>query len=206
MLLKRMQRSNMHEGRIRVSSVSKALTALFLAFLLSASSAFAGCSSAAIDGAKQALESDMQLLQEHDGAYASELFGSIWFYPEDYGVSSSCFSEIYFRDFEYALGEAKESGDAVTVDLTVSAYGIDGVLETLAHARDEALATGADANAEGYADVAFASASEAASWEREQLTLKVDMVKGLDGAWSVVDEATLAAVLLDGHDPRQTMS
>lgn len=179
------------------------LVALLLALVLAIPLSLTGCSGEEAN-VRSSLEDALAAVRQCDETALDDLFGSVWFYPEDYGVSSTCFAEAYFGDLMYEMGDVQvKDGNAASIELTVSAYRMSDVLSVMEAARDEAAASGVDFLSEGYADAVFSEMAEEAQWDSDELSMSVELECADDGAWMVSNEAMLAAVLLDGYDPRQ---
>lgn len=198
----------MDDAPVRVSRsggslIRGLLSVVLLAIALAMPFSLAGCSDDAAN-AQSSLEDTLAAVQRCDEDTLDDLFDVVWFYPQDYGVSAVCFAEAYFGDLTYSVDDVQVKGDgAAVVDLTVSAYRMSDVLATMEAARDEVSAAGTDFSSEGYADVAFATLAEDAQWGGDELSVSIDLEQADGGSWVVSDEATFAAVLLDGYDPRQ---
>lgn len=189
-----------YSGESRIRGL---LSVVLLAVVLAMPFSLVGCSGDA-ENVQSSLEDTLAAVQQCDRDTLDDLFDAVWFYPQDYGVSAVCFAEAYFEDLTYSVDDVQVKGDgAAAVDLTVSAYRMSDVLATMEAARDESSAAGADFSSEGYADVAFATMAEEAQWGGDELSVSVDLEQADDGSWAISDEATFAAVLLDGYDPRQ---
>ena len=175
-----------------------------LAASLIASAGMLGCSGAASQetGAQDAVASVISELATESGT-ASELLSSVLFYPQDYGVGEDAFCEWYFDGTDAEVSGVDVQGDSATVHVAFNAKRMAEVLPILEHARDRALADGADAMREGYANECFAAAVADARVGVDRLEVAVPVTRGSDGTWAIDDRATLAAALLDGYDPRQ---
>lgn len=187
-----------------VSSVRGKVCAAALAASLIASAGMMGCGSAASQetGAQDAVTSVTSGLASENGT-ASELLSSVFFYPQDYGVGEDAFCEWYFDGADVEVAGVDVQGDSATVHVAFNAKRMAEVLPILEQARDQALADGADAMRDGYANERFAAAVENAQVGTDRLEIAVPVTRGSDGAWAIDDRATLAAALLDGYDPRQ---
>ena len=187
-----------------VSSVRGKVCAAALAASLIASAGMMGCGGAASQetGAQDAVTSVTSGLASENGT-ASELLSSVLFYPQDYGVGEDAFCEWYFDGADVEVAGADVRGDSATVHVAFNAKRMAEVLPILEQARDQALADGADAMRDGYANERFAAAVENAQVGTDRLEIAVPVTRGSDGAWAIDDRATLAAALLDGYDPRQ---
>lgn len=163
-----------------------------------------GCSGAASQeqAAQDAVTSVTSGLATESGT-ASELLTSVLFYPQDYGVGEDAFCEWYFDGADVEVEGVDVQGDSATVRVAFDAKRMAEVLPILEQARDQALADGADAMRDGYADERFAVAVANAQVGTDRLEVAVPVTRGSDGAWAIDDRATLAAALLDGYDPRQ---
>lgn len=181
------------------------LGALVCALVLLASVSLAGCSASADDAsvAASSAEVTLQQIAAADDATVSDMLSSVQFYSQDYGVSSAVFAQACYEGMVYRVGEASVSGDEAQVEVSVTVPVAADVLTTLKQARDAALANGEDALRDGYADAAFKDIMSQTEWDFETLSASVSLVRGDDGSWELADKATLAAVLLDGFDPRQ---
>ena len=169
-----------------VSFVRGKVCAAALAASLIASAGMVGCSGAASQetGAQDAVTSVTSGLAWKNGT-ASELLSSVFFCPQDYGAGVDV------------------QGDSATVHVAFSAKRMAEVLPILEQARDQALADGADAMRDGYANERFAAVVENAQVGTDRLEIAVPVTRGSDGTWAIDDRAMLAAALLDGYDPRQ---
>lgn len=187
-----------------VSFVRGKVCAAALAASLIASAGMVGCSGAASQetGAQDAVASVISELATESGT-ASELLSSVLFYPQDYGVGEDAFCEWYFGGTDAEVSGVDVQGDSATVHVAFNAKRMAEVLPILEHARDRALADGADAMREGYANECFAAAVADAQVGTDRLEIAVPVTRGSDGTWAIDDRATLAAALLDGYDPRQ---
>lgn len=181
----------------------KVCAAAFAASLI-ASAGMVGCSGAASQetGAQDAVTSVTSGLASENGT-ASELLSSVFFCPQDYGVGEDAFCEWYFDGADVEVAGVDVQGDSATVHVAFSAKRMAEVLPILEQARDQALADGADAMRDGYANERFAAVVENAQVGTDRLEIAVPVTRGSDGAWAIDDRATLAAALLDGYDPRQ---
>lgn len=187
-----------------VSSVRGKVCAAALAASLIASAGMMGCGGAVSQetGAQDAVTSVTSGLASENGT-ASELLSSVFFYPQDFGVGEDAFCEWYFDGADVEVTGVDVQGDSATVQVAFSAKRMAEVLPILEQARDQALADGADAMRDGYANERFAAAVENAQVGTDRLEIAVPVTRGSDGAWVIDDRATLAAALLDGYDPRQ---
>ena len=187
-----------------VSSVCGKVCAAALAASLIASAGMMGCGGAASQetGAQDAVTSVTSGLASENGT-ASELLSSVFFYPQDYGVGEDAFCEWYFDGADVEVAGVDVQGDSATVHVAFNAKRMAEVLPILEQAREQALADGADAMRDGYANERFAAAVENAQVGTDRLEIAVPVTRGSDGAWAIDDRATLAAALLDGYDPRQ---
>lgn len=187
-----------------VSFVRGKVCAAALAASLVASAGMMGCSGTASQeqAAQDAVASVISELATESGT-ASELLSSVLFYPQDYGVGEDAFCEWYFDGTDAEVSGADVQGDSATVHVAFNAKRMAEVLPILEQARDQALADGADAMRDGYANERFAAVVENAQVGIDRLEIAVPVTRGSDGAWAIDDRATLAAALLDGHDPRQ---
>ena len=187
-----------------VSFVRGKVCAAALAASLIASAGMMGCSGTASQeqAAQDAVASVISELATESGT-ASELLSSVLFYPQDYGVGEDAFCEWYFDGTDAEVSGADVQGDSATVHVAFSATRMAEVLPILEQARDQALADGADAMRDGYANERFAAVVENAQVGIDRLEIAVPVTRGSDGAWAIDDRATLAAALLDGYDPRQ---
>lgn len=187
-----------------VSLARGKVCAAALAASLIASAGMMGCSGAASQeqAAQDAVASVTSGLASENGT-ASELLSSVFFYPQDYGVGEDAFCEWYFDGADVEVTGMDVQGDSATVRVAFSAKRMAEVLPILEQARDQALADGADAMRDGYADERFAAAVANAQVDADRLEVAVPVTRGSDGAWAIDDRATLAAALLDGYDPRQ---
>ena len=163
-----------------------------------------GCSGTASQeqAAQDAVTSVTSGLATESGT-ASELLSSVLFYPQDYGVDEDAFCEWYFDGADVEVAGVDVQGDSATVHVAFNAKRMAEVLPILEQARDQALADGADAMRDGYANECFAAAVADARVGADRLEVAVPVTRGSDGAWAIDDRATLAAALLDGYDPRQ---
>lgn len=134
---------------------------------------------------------------------ASDLFASVLFFPQDYGVGEDAFAAWYFDGADVQIASTDVQGNAATVRITYNAKRMADVLPLLEHARDAALAAGASATQDGYANAQFDAAVANAQVATDQLESYVYLTRASDGTWSIDDRAMLAASLLDGYDPRQ---
>lgn len=175
-----------------------------LAASLIASAGMVGCSGAASQetGAQDAVTSVTSGLASENGT-ASELLSSVFFCPQDYGVGEDAFCEWYFDGADVEVAGVDVQGDSATVHVAFSAKRMAEVLPILEQARDQALADGADAMRDGYANERFAAVVENAQVGTDRLEIAVPVTRGSDGTWAIDDRAMLAAALLDGYDPRQ---
>ena len=174
-----------------IAKVRGGACATVLAASLIASAGMLGCSAGA--GASQA-----------EGAQeASDLFASVQFFPQDYGVGQDAFAAWYFDGTDVQVADTDVQGDKATVHLSYTAKRMADVLPLLEQARDAALAAGASATQEGYANAQFDALAVTAQVATDQLEAYVYLTRGSDGTWSIDDYAALAASLLDGYDPRQ---
>lgn len=187
-----------------VSSVRGKVCAAALAASLIASAGMMGCGGAASQetGAQDAVTSVTSGLASENGT-ASELLSSVFFYPQDYGVGEDAFCEWYFDGADVEVAGVDVQGDSAMVHVAFNAKRMAEVLPILEQARDQALADGADAMRDGYANERFAAAVDNAQVGTDRLEIAVPVTRGSDGAWAIDDRATLAAALLDGYDPRQ---
>lgn len=186
-----------------VSPVRGKVCAAALAASLIASAGMMGCGGASQEtGAQDAVASVTSGLASGNGT-ASELLSSVFFYPQDYGVGEDAFCEWYFDGVDVEVAGADVQGDSATVHVAFNAKRMAEVLSILEQARDQALADGADAMRDGYANERFAAVVENAQVGTDHLEIAVPVTRGSDGAWAIDDRATLAAALLDGYDPRQ---
>ena len=187
-----------------VSFVRGKVCAAALAASLIASAGMVGCSGAASQetGAQDAVASVTSGLAWKNGT-ASELLSSVFFCPQDYGVGEDAFCEWYFDGADVEVAGVDVQGDSATVHVAFSAKRMAEVLPILEQARDQALADGADAMRDGYANERFAAAVADARVGVDRLEVAVPVTRGSDGTWAIDDRAMLAAALLDGYDPRQ---
>lgn len=187
-----------------VSFVRGKVRAAALAASLIASAGMVGCSGAASQetGAQDAVTSVTSGLASENGT-ASELLSSVLFYPQDYGVGEDAFCEWYFDGADVEVAGVDVQGDSATVHVAFSAKRMAEVLPIFEQARDQALADGADAMRDGYANERFAAVVENAQVGTDRLEIAVPVTRGSDGTWAIDDRAMLAAALLDGYDPRQ---
>lgn len=187
-----------------VSFVRGKVCAAALAASLIASAGMVGCSGAASQetGAQDAVTSVTSGLAWKNGT-ASELLSSVFFCPQDYGVGEDAFCEWYFDGADVEVAGVDVQGDSATVHVAFSAKRMAEVLPILEKARDQALADGADAMRDGYANERFAAVVENAQVGTDRLEIAVPVTRGSDGTWAIDDRAMLAAALLDGYDPRQ---
>ena len=187
-----------------VSLARGKVCAAALAASLIASAGMLGCSGAASQeqAAQDAVTSVTSGLATESGT-ASELLTSVLFYPQDYGVGEDAFCEWYFDGADVEVAGVDAQGDSATVHVAFNAKRMAEVLPILEQARDQALADGADAMRDGYANERFAAAVANAQVGTDRLEVAVPVTRGSDGAWAIDDRATLAAALLDGYDPRQ---
>ena len=118
-------------------------------------------------------------------------------------MGEDAFCEWYFDGADVEVAGVDVQGDSATVHVAFSAKRMAEVLPILEQARDQALADGADAMRDGYANERFAAVVENAQVGIDRLEIAVPVTRGSDGAWAIDDRATLAAALLDGYDPRQ---
>lgn len=187
-----------------VSFVRGKVCAAALAASLIASAGMVGCSGAASQetGAQDAVTSVTSGLAWKNGT-ASELLSSVFFCPQDHGVGEDAFCEWYFDGADVEVAGVDVQGDSATVHVAFSAKRMAEVLPILEQARDQALADGADAMRDGYANERFAAVVENAQVGTDRLEIAVPVTRGSDGTWAIDDRAMLAAALLDGYDPRQ---
>lgn len=187
-----------------VSFVRGKVCAAALAASLIASAGMVGCSGAASQetGAQDAVTSVTSGLAWKNGT-ASELLSSVFFCPQDYGVGEDAFCEWYFDGADVEVAGVDVQGDSATVHVAFSAKRMAEVLPILEQAHDQALADGADAMRDGYANERFAAVVENAQVGTDRLEIAVPVTRGSDGTWAIDDRAMLAAALLDGYDPRQ---
>ena len=187
-----------------VSFVRGKVCAAALAASLIASAGMVGCSGAASQetGAQDAVTSVTSGLAWKNGT-ASELLSSVFFCPQDYGAGEDAFCEWYFDGADVEVAGVDVQGDSATVHVAFSAKRMAEVLPILEQARDQALADGADAMRDGYANERFAAVVENAQVGTDRLEIAVPVTRGSDGTWAIDDRAMLAAALLDGYDPRQ---
>ena len=187
-----------------VSRARGKVCAAALAASLIASAGMMGCNGAASQeqAAQDAVTSVTSGLASENGT-ASELLSSVFFYPQDYGVGEDAFCEWYFDGADVEVAGVDVRGDSATVHVAFNAKRMAEVLPILEQARNQALADGADAMRNGYANERFAAAVENAQVGTDRLEAAVPVTRGSDGAWAIDDRATLAAALLDGYDPRQ---
>lgn len=187
-----------------VSRARGKVCAVALAASLIASAGMMGCSGTASreQAAQDAVTSVTSGLATESGT-ASELLSSVLFYPQDYGVGEDAFCEWYFDGADVEVAGVDVQGDSATVHVVFSAKRMAEVLPILEQARDQALADGADAMRDGYANERFAAVVENAQVGTDRLEIAVPVTRGSDGTWAIDDRAMLAAALLDGYDPRQ---
>lgn len=187
-----------------VSRARGKVRAAALAASLIASAGMMGCSGTASreQAAQDAVTSVTSGLATESGT-ASELLSSVLFYPQDYGVGEDAFCEWYFDGADVEVAGVDVQGDSATVHVAFSAKRMAEVLPILEQARDQALADGADAMRDGYANERFAAAVADARVGVDRLEVAVPVTRGSDGTWAIDDRAMLAAALLDGYDPRQ---
>lgn len=153
-----------------------------------------GCSGAASQetGAQDAVTSVTSGLTSENGT-ASELLSSVFFCPQDYGAGEDAFCEWYFDGADVEVAGVDVQGDSATVHVAFSAKRMAEVLPILEQARDQALADGADAMRDGYANERFAAVVENAQVGTDRLEIAVPVTRGSDGTWAIDDRAMLAA-------------
>lgn len=196
-------RSRAQEAIARVRA--GAFSAMLAASLVAAAGAMAGCGPVRGDEAQaaQVAVADATAGLATESGAAENLLSLIAFYPQDYGVSADVFAAWYFDGVDCEASQADVQGDAATVNVTFSTKRMADVLPIMEHARDAALVAGADASRDGYANEQFEAATANAQVATDQLSVPVTLTRASDGTWVIADEATLAAALLDGYDPRQ---
>lgn len=189
-----------------VSRARGKVCAAALAASLIASAGMMGCSTGGsasqVEGAQEAVTAVTSTLTT-ESATVSDLFASVSFFPQDYGVGQDAFAAWYFDGTDAQIADTDVQGDKATVRLTYTAKRMADVLPLLEQARDAALAAGASATQEGYANAQFDAVAADTQVATDQLEACVYLTRGSDGAWAIDDRATLAAALLDGYDPRQ---
>ena len=189
-----------------IAKVRGGACATVLAASLIASAGMLGCSAGAgasqAEGAQEAVAAVTSTLTT-ESATASDLFASVQFFPQDYGVGQDAFAAWYFDGTDVQVADTDAQGDKATVHLSYTAKRMADVLPLLEQARDAALAAGASATQEGYANAQFDALAATAQVATDQLEAYVYLTRGSDGTWSIDDYAALAASLLDGYDPRQ---
>lgn len=194
-------------ARQRLSFVKRLIGGACVACLCSLMVILSGCGNSDAAAAKDALSSELASLQNDDQRTetAARLFQSVGFYPEDYGVSTDVFAQEYFKEFSFSVGgdELASQEDSLVLPYQVTVPVMAEVLETLDEAKGAAIFVDPENYDDGYADAAFQEACAEADWQQDTLELNITMAKDAEGAWSVLDPATLAAGLLDGFDPRQ---
>ena len=179
---------------------------MVLAAFLVASAGMAGC---AADGGAQQTEEPQDAVAAvtsalvAEGGAASDLFASVQFYPQDYGVGEEAFAAWYFDGADVQVADTAVDGEKATVRLTYNAKRMADVLPLLEAARDAALAGGAQPTQDGYANAQFEAAAANAQVATDRLETYVYLTRSADGTWAIDDRALLAASLLDGYDPRQ---
>ena len=189
-------------ARVRVG----ALASVLAASLVASAGVLAGCAAGGGASQEQAARETVETVTstlETDSATTSDLFALIAFYPQDYGVSPDVFATWYFDGANCQIESVDVQGSAGAVQVSFNAKRMADVLPLLEHARDAALEAGGDAMQDGYANAQFEAAAAQARVATEGRSATVAVSKGADGAWAISDEATLAAALLDGYDPRQ---
>ena len=111
------------------------------------------------------------------------------FYPQDYGVGEDAFCEWYFDGADVEVAGVDVQGDSATVHVAFSAKRMAEVLPILEQARDQALADGADAMRDGYANERFAAVVENAQVGTDRLEIAVPVTRGSDGTWAIDEPA-----------------
>ena len=118
-------------------------------------------------------------------------------------MGEDAFCEWYFDGADVEVAGVDVQGDSATVHVAFSAKRMAEVLPILEQARDQALADGADAMRDGYANERFAAVVEKCPGGYRPSGDRRPVTRGSDGTWAIDDRAMLAAALLDGYDPRQ---
>ena len=131
---------------------------------------------------------------------------TVWFYPEDYGISSACFARTYFAGFTYRMGTAvadAAGAGTVTVPITVTCHPASELVAALEGAAAAAREAGADITQEGAADSAFEAYVAEHPFTVQEVEMDVVVTKDDEGDWVARDGNALASLLLGGYNPKQ---